>query len=182
MKVALQTLLRLLAGIYFILTSLYCLLAFLPYTYCAFIKAPPYAWMPWFTHHSAILYWIAAAAGMIGANPDCWRQRSRIMQPSFLVTLSFFTVGGLYLTARPFLPQLQNTPAAYFWSIAGFSEARGFRPSRKESLQRCGSRRILPQDRSRIRAKLAAPFDPGIFDRAASTSSNPNLSAGTTSA
>jgi hypothetical protein len=118
LKVALQTLLRLLAGIYFILTSLYCLLAFLPYTYCAFIKAPPYAWMPWFTHHSAILYWTAAAAGVIGANPDCWRQRSRIMQPSFLVTLSFFVVGGIYLTARPFLPQLQNTPAAYFWSIA----------------------------------------------------------------
>ena len=118
MKVALQTLLRLLAGIYFILTSLYCLLAFLPYTYCAFIKAPPYAWMPWFTHHSAILYWTAAAAGVIGANPDCCRQRSRIMQPSFLVTLSFFVVGGIYLTARPFLPQLQSAPAAYFWSIA----------------------------------------------------------------
>jgi len=118
LKVALQTLLRLLAGIYFVLTSLYCLLAFLPYTYCAFIKAPPYAWMPWFTHHSAILYWIAAAVGMIGANPDCWRQRSRIMQPSFLVPLSFFIAGGIYLTARPFLPQLQNTPAAYFWSMA----------------------------------------------------------------
>ena len=53
MRVWLNTLLRVAAGMYFVVTSLYCLLAFLPYTYAAFIKTPPYAWMPWLAHHQA---------------------------------------------------------------------------------------------------------------------------------
>jgi hypothetical protein len=35
-------------GLYLVLASIYCLLAFLPDTYFALIKAPAYAWMPWF--------------------------------------------------------------------------------------------------------------------------------------
>jgi len=50
------------AGMYFLLISLYCLLAFLPYTYAAFIKTPPYAWMPFLVRHQAGLYWMALAA------------------------------------------------------------------------------------------------------------------------
>jgi len=35
-----NTLLRLASGAYFVVTSLYCLLAFLPYTFYFLIKAP----------------------------------------------------------------------------------------------------------------------------------------------
>jgi hypothetical protein len=49
--------------------SVYCLLAFLPYSFFFLIRAPAYAWMPWFVHHQAILYWLAAAAA-VAAN---WR-------------------------------------------------------------------------------------------------------------
>ena len=56
LRLVLNTLLRLVSGIYFVLTSIYCLLAFLPYTFFFLIKARPYAWMPWFVRHQATLY------------------------------------------------------------------------------------------------------------------------------
>ena len=56
------TFLKLIWGAYLVLTSIYCLLAFLPYTYFALIKSPAYAWMPWFAHHHGLLYWPALLA------------------------------------------------------------------------------------------------------------------------
>ena len=103
-------------GAYFVLVSLYCVLAFLPYTYTALIKAPPYAWMPWFAQHQAALYWAAAAAVVV-----CWRSgREANGWPgrSGLAALAF---GGVYLTARPFLPTLESNVAAYWWSIAALA-------------------------------------------------------------
>jgi hypothetical protein len=111
-----QALLRLGAGTYFVLTSLYCLLAFLPYTYTAFIKAPPYPWMPWLTHHQAALYWMAAAAGMVANWPlrESWRWKNEL----FLAGIGLLAAGGVYLSVRPFLPGLRDDRAAYGWALA----------------------------------------------------------------
>ncbi len=98
-------------GIYFVLTSIYCLLAFLPYTYVAVIKAPPYEWMPWFAHHQALLYWLALAV-LATAH---WPNRK---SPSFKIIFVLFGLLGIYLVARPFLPGLQNDWAAFGWSVA----------------------------------------------------------------
>jgi hypothetical protein len=111
--------LRLVAGTYFVLTSLYCLLAFLPYTYCAFIKAPPYPWMPWFTHHQAGLYWIAALA-MVAAN---WTSYLSVRgwkssNARFRVGICLLIASGIYLSVRPFLPGLPSNRTAYWWSLA----------------------------------------------------------------
>ena len=72
-------------GAFLLLTSLYCLLAFLPYTYVALIKAPPYAWVLWFIAHYAALYWAALLAGVIGF----WRRRR-------LVSLGFFLAQAMW--------------------------------------------------------------------------------------
>ena len=48
MKIVPAILFKLLWTGFLLLTSLYCLLTFLPYTYAALIKAPAYDWMPWF--------------------------------------------------------------------------------------------------------------------------------------
>jgi glucan phosphoethanolaminetransferase (alkaline phosphatase superfamily) len=103
------------AGAYFALTSVYCLLAFLPYTYCGFIKAPPYAWMPWLVNHQALTYWIALAA-MIVANwqRDSWAKRDKKLIAGFVLG----SFAGLYLTLQPFLPGLHDDRAAYLWSLA----------------------------------------------------------------
>ena len=115
MRLWFHTLLKLLAGAYFALTSVYCLLAFLPYTYCGFIKAPPYSWMPWFVNHQAGLYW-AAIAIAVAANwslQDLRERNSRLLAGSALLIAA-----GIYLTIHPFLPGLKDDRAAYFWSLA----------------------------------------------------------------
>jgi hypothetical protein len=97
-------------GAYWTLTSLYCLLAYMPYTYCALIKAPPYFWMVWFVHHHVALYWVA----LLAAGIAFWPGRK---------TVWFCTVGGAqvafgaYLTLYPFMSTLQNDFSAYIWSL-----------------------------------------------------------------
>jgi hypothetical protein len=104
------TFLKLLWGIYLVMTSIYCLLAFLPYTYFALIKAPAYSWMPWFAHHYRPLYWLALLAAAVASRtgkktrPDAW-------------LFGTLALGGVYLAARPFMPTLQNNWAAYWWSL-----------------------------------------------------------------
>jgi len=131
LRLLLQTVLRLIVGTYFVLTSLYCLLAFLPYTYCAFIKAPPYPWMPWFTHHQAILYWICGATTILaveGISPRVWKFSSL----RFVSLVSVVSLIGIYLTARPFLPTVESDRPAYLWSLASLFPVIAlslFRPS-----------------------------------------------------
>ena len=102
--------LKLLWGIYLLLTSIYCLLAFLPYTYFALIKAPPYHWMPWFSHHQAALYFLVLAGVAIVE----WQEGKR---PKFVLIFGGLTVAGSGLAARPFLPTLQDSWPAYAWSL-----------------------------------------------------------------
>ncbi|HSY91897.1 MAG TPA: sulfatase-like hydrolase/transferase [Candidatus Binatus sp.] len=106
-------LLKVVAGTYFVLTSLYCLLAFLPYTFVAFIKTPPYAWMPWLAHHQAALYWAAIAAALAAG----WPSQDRAKSKRFLVGIGLLGSAGVYVTLRPFLPGLENNGAAYAWSL-----------------------------------------------------------------
>jgi hypothetical protein len=95
---------------------MYCLLAFLPYTFFFLIKAPPYPWMPWFVRHQAGLYW-AVAAAVVAANwrvREAWERRDR----KFLIGVGVLIAAGTYLTLRPFLPGLEDNRAAYWWSLA----------------------------------------------------------------
>ena len=101
---------RLLWGIYFLLTSAYCLLAFLPYTYVALIKEPPYAWLPWFANHQALLYWLVLAL-LTAAQ---WESRRRLFWRLLLISLA---CAGIFLSFRPFMPGLLDNQAAYAWSV-----------------------------------------------------------------
>jgi hypothetical protein len=126
LRLLLNTLLRLVSGTYFVLTSLYCLLAFLPYTYCAFIKAPPYPWMPFFTHHQAALYWLAVAAGVVANRASSLSVRNeKTRSRSFVAGTGFFVAVGVYVSVRPFLPGLQSNRESYWWSLAALLPAIG---------------------------------------------------------
>ena len=116
MRLFLNTLLRLVSGTYFVLTSIYCLLAFLPYTFFFLIKAPPYAWMPWFVHHQALLYCLAAVAA-VAANwrvREAWTGRNH----NFLGGTILLAAVGVYLAFRPFLATMDDSRKAYWWSLA----------------------------------------------------------------
>ena len=110
MRLWLFTLLKLLWGIYLVLTSIYCLLAFLPYTYFALIKAPPYDWMPWFAHHQAVLYF-SVLTGMVIAQ---WPRKG---DRGLLLLFGALVLAGVYLTLRPFMPTVGNDWTAYSWSL-----------------------------------------------------------------
>jgi hypothetical protein len=116
LRLWLNTLLKVVSGTYFVLTSLYCVLAFLPYTFYFLIKAPAYAWMPWFVHHQAALYWLAAIAAVV-ANWRVADSRERTDR-RFLIGAALLAVTGLYLTFRPFLPTVDDNRPAYWWSLA----------------------------------------------------------------
>ena len=109
----LNILLKVVSGTYFVLTSLYCLLAFLPYTFCAFIKTPPYAWMPWLAHHQALTYWVAVTAALASS----WAAQTQWKHKAALIGIGLLAAGGVYVTLRPFLPGLQSNSEAYAWSL-----------------------------------------------------------------
>jgi hypothetical protein len=100
---------RLLWGTLLVLTSVYCLLAFLPYTYVALIKSPPYAWMPWFAQHQGSLYLAALVAVAVAE----WQTRNRMGYAVFAGLAAY----GAYLAVHPFLPGIGNDWAAYRWSL-----------------------------------------------------------------
>jgi hypothetical protein len=104
------TFLKLIWGIYLVLTSIYCLLAFLPYTYFALIKAPAYSWMPWFAHHHRPLYWLSLLAAAVATRTEKKTRADALL-------FGTLVLGGTYLAARPFMPTLQNNWAAFWWSV-----------------------------------------------------------------
>ena len=110
MRIWLSTLSRAVWGIYLILTSVYCLLAFLPYTYVALIKEPPYPWIPWFANHHAVLY-LGALAGVALTQ---WPKQKKLS----LLLFGTLAAVGVALLVRPFMPTLQDNQTAYWWSVA----------------------------------------------------------------
>src|SRR5450755_1219515 len=100
------TVLKMLWGGFLLLTSLYCLLAFLPYTYSALIKAPPYDWIPWFVGHHAALYWLALLASTF-ANWPIYKGTSKL----FLFAAQAGV--GIYLSVHPVLGSLHSDWTAY---------------------------------------------------------------------
>ena len=106
--------LKALWGAYWILTALYCLLAYLPYTYCALIKAPPYAWMVWFVQRHVVLYGLSLLAAVSAFWPHQERLWFRALAAGQLV------LGG-YLVLRPVLASLRNDGTALLWSIAALA-------------------------------------------------------------
>jgi hypothetical protein len=110
LRIWLSTLAKGIWGIYLILTSIYCLLAFLPYTYVALIKEPPYQWMPWFALHHAWLY-LPALAGIAATQ---WpKEKKTALVPLF----GGLTIAGISLLLRPFMSSLQDNQTAYWWSV-----------------------------------------------------------------
>jgi hypothetical protein len=107
----LDAVLKLLWGAYLALTSLYCLLAFLPYTYYALIKAPAYSWVPFFVAHHALLFWLVS----LGA---AYAFRSRRSRGGYFLAFGMVACVGLFLTLKPFLVSLLSNRTAYWGGIA----------------------------------------------------------------
>lgn len=110
MRLLAATLIRVTWAGFLIVSSIYCLLAYLPYTYFAFIKAPAYPWMPWLAAHHGALFLIgvvalAFLAFLEGANRKDWG----------ILGVLFFA--GVALSVHPLLGTLRNDTSAYLFGI-----------------------------------------------------------------
>lgn len=110
MRKWLDAILKIFFGAYFALTSLYCLLAFLPYTYYSLIKSPAYAWMPWFAHHHDLLFWLAGLAAAVAFRTT----KNRI---AYFVCFGALACMGIYLALRPFLASVESNRTAYLGGV-----------------------------------------------------------------
>ena len=111
MRKWIDALLKIFFGVFFALTSVYCLLAFLPYTYYSMIKSPAYAWMPWFARHHALLFWLAGLAAAIA-------YRSSKKRAAYFLCFGILACAGVFLLARPFLVNIENNGTAYWGGLA----------------------------------------------------------------
>jgi arylsulfatase A-like enzyme len=102
--------LKLLLGTFFVLTSFYALLASLPYTYYAFIKAAPYAWMPWFASYHGLLLW-----GVLLCMALLYRRS--LASPAILAFIGILTTIAVVLIVRPLLPSLEDNAIAYWTAV-----------------------------------------------------------------
>ncbi|MGH9531407.1 MAG: hypothetical protein ACRD2Q_03385, partial [Terriglobales bacterium] len=109
MRTLLNNLLKLAWGGFLLFTSMYCLLAFLPYTHYALIKAPPYAWLTWLVQYHAAMYWFLLLTAILASWPG-----RRLGQTIFFTAL---ILGGGWLAWRPLLPALENNWTSYQWSL-----------------------------------------------------------------
>jgi hypothetical protein len=108
-----ETSLKVFFGAYFALTSLYCLLAFLPYTYYSLIKAPAYSWVPWFVRHHVLLFWLAGLAAATA-------YRGHKKRAGYFIFLGILSCVGLFLAVRPFLASVESNKTAYFGSLVAW--------------------------------------------------------------
>ncbi len=111
MKNFLDALLKTVFGTFFVLTSVYCLLAYLPYTYYAVIKAPTYSWLPGFAQHHGLLFWMTSFAGAVA-------YRDRKKSVAYVACFGVLGCLGIFLSLHPLLVHIENNQSAYWEAIA----------------------------------------------------------------
>src|SRR5258708_6760119 len=121
------------SGAFLLLTSVYCLLAYIPYTYLFLVKEPPMHWLVVFISRHAALYWIFFGAALYGY----WsRRKSNWVRAS----LALQCLMGVFFTARPYVPTIGNDAGALVASfaalapvlIAGIGDVLGHRSEEDE--------------------------------------------------
>lgn len=105
---------RLMLGLYVLLTSLYCLLSHIPFTYHWVIKTTLVSWLPTFVASHPYLYWVAI---VIALSTVCSVRirRAKVLTAGFIV---FHMILGISLLFKPLLPALGNDELSFVWSLA----------------------------------------------------------------
>jgi len=102
------------SGAFLLLTSVYCLLAYIPYTYLFLVKEPPMHWLVVFISRHAALYWIFFGAALYGywsGRKSHWVRASLALQ----------CLMGVFFTARHYVPTIGNDAGALVASFAALA-------------------------------------------------------------
>jgi len=95
-----------------LVTSLYCLIAFIPFTYQQVIEFQVVGWTLVFARYHPAFYWAAFACAAWTLRDD-YRPGTRVLTAG---VLGAGVVAGAVLTARPLLATLGNEAAALTWA------------------------------------------------------------------
>lgn len=105
---------RVVFGIFFLMTSIYCLLAYIPFTYQWVINCTLVTWLPVFAEFHRFIYWGAAGALVLTLGPELRRRDTRKLAAGFVICL---TACGLVILFFPLLPKLRNDDQSFYWSL-----------------------------------------------------------------
>jgi hypothetical protein len=96
------------------MTSSYCLLAYIPFTYHWVIKCTLVKWLPVFVTLHPFLYWLVIV--IVGATlvPELHRSRTRRLACGFII---FHLAAGVMLLFNPLLSGLANDNRSFSWSM-----------------------------------------------------------------
>ena len=105
---------RLLVVLFILLTSIYCLLAWIPFTYQQVVKGGLLPALTMFVKWHPQIYWaiLTLAAGTL--LPDVRRPKTRWLAVTFLAAHS---AAGFWLQGNPLLAGLHNELRSFYWSL-----------------------------------------------------------------
>src|SRR6266581_7674188 len=101
-----------LAALFFIISSMFAILAFIPFTYHEVIEFPMVAWQPLFLHAHHIFAAVAGALGIFALS-DLLR-RKRVF--AILASLVFIGI-AVALFMNPILSHPHNAKPVFDWSL-----------------------------------------------------------------
>ena len=104
---------RILLAVVSMLASLYCLIAFVPFTYQQVIQGNLLPDLTAVIRFYGLLHWLALAVLGWSMYPDLLQRRTRITAATFLGADALF---GLFLLLHPVLPGLQSDRSSLVWS------------------------------------------------------------------
>lgn len=105
---------RLVFGAFFLCTSFYCLVAYVPFTYQQVIEFNIVGWVGVFAAWHPYLYWVAFVCGLISLMED-FDGRSRWLAVAFATGGAGF---GAWLLLNPLLATLHNDVRSLYWAVA----------------------------------------------------------------
>jgi len=105
---------RLAFGGFLLLTSAYCLLVWVPFSYFGFIHNPLVSWIPLFVRLHGLVSTILLGAVALTLIPDLRREQTRRTAVSFLL---FNGSAFVYLWSKHALAGLQPDLGSYLWSM-----------------------------------------------------------------
>jgi Sulfatase len=105
---------RLLLGAFLLLTSAYCLLAYIPFTYFGFIHDPLMPWITTFVRIHAYLYWAVLSVLAADLIPEFRRPNTRTSAVAFVILNFLFSV---YQAFHRGLANLSPGIFSYVWAM-----------------------------------------------------------------
>lgn len=100
--------------LFLLITSLYCLLAYIPFTYHWVIKGELLAWLPVFVKYHPCFY--LAVLGLV--SPTIARDMHRVATRRLVLGFYIFHIAaGAWLIFRPVLPALDNDAGSFKWAL-----------------------------------------------------------------